>query len=269
MVSFPHCKINLGLHVVEKRSDGYHTIETCFYPVPRTDILEVIKADAFAFTTSGLPVPGEADQNLCVKAYRLLANDFNLHPVKIYLHKIIPMGAGVGGGSADAAFTLRLLNSLFQLNLSQEQLKSYAVQLGSDCTFFLQDQPMLAGGRGEMLSQAPVSLKGKYIVLVKPGVHVSTAEAYAGIVPSKPAQSLKSVLQMPLESWREKLVNDFEVPVFRSFPVIAGLKARLYENGAAYACMSGSGASVFGIFNAPVDLNTQFADVDYWAGTFA
>lgn len=267
MVSFPHCKINLGLHVVAKRGDGYHNIETCFYPVPRTDILEVIKAIEFGFTASGLTVAGNVEDNLCVKAYRLLMNAFKISPVKIHLHKILPMGAGVGGGSADAAFMLRTLNSLFELNLSPVQLKDYAIQLGSDCTFFLQDKPMLAEGRGEILSVAPVNLKGKYLVLVKPDVHVATADAYGGVVPAKPVNRLQDVLQMPIENWREKLVNDFESSVFKKFPVIAELKTQLYKNGAVYACMSGSGASVFGIFNSPVDLQTEFANVDYWAGT--
>lgn len=269
MVSFPHCKINLGLHIVAKRSDGYHNIETCFYPVPRTDILEVIKSTQFEFTTSGLPVAGLPEQNLCVKTYHLLANDFKLSSVKIHLHKILPMGAGVGGGSADAAFMVRSLNTLFQLNLSHDQLKSYAVELGSDCAFFLQDEPMLAEGKGEILSVAPVSLKGKYLVLVKPDVHVATADAYAGVVPAKPVNNLQDVLQLPIESWRDKLVNDFETSVFKKFPVIAELKSRLYKNGAVYACMSGSGASVFGIFDAPVNLQSKFSDVDYWAGTLA
>lgn len=266
MVSFPHCKINLGLHVVEKRKDGFHNIETCFYPVPRTDILEVIKSTQFEFTTSGLPIAGLPEQNLCVKAYHFLANEFKLGSVKIHLHKILPMGAGVGGGSADAAFMLRSLNSLFKLNLSQAVLKSYAVELGSDCAFFLQDQPMLAEGKGEILTGAPVSLKGKYLVLVKPDVHVATADAYAGVVPAKPVNRLQDVLQLPIDSWRDKLVNDFEPSVFKKFPVIAELKSRLYKNGAVYACMSGSGASVFGIFNSPVDLKAEFATADYWGG---
>lgn len=266
MVSFPHCKINLGLHVVEKRKDGFHNIETCFYPVPRTDILEVIKSTQFEFTTSGLPIAGLPEQNLCVKAYHFLANEFKLGSVKIHLHKILPMGAGVGGGSADAAFMLRSLNSLFKLNLSQAVLKSYAVELGSDCTFFLQDEPMLAEGRGEVLSVAPVSLKDKYLVLVKPDVHVATADAYAGVVPNKSVNSLQDVLHSPISSWRDKLVNDFEPSVFKKFPVIAELKSRLYKNGAVYACMSGSGASVFGIFNSPVDLKAEFATADYWGG---
>ena len=265
MVSFPHCKINLGLHVVEKRKDGFHNIETCFYPVPRTGILEGIKANEFAFTTSGLTVAGDVNDNLCVKAYNLIANDFKVSSVKIHLHKILPMGAGVGGGSADAAFTLRMLNSLFELNLSQEQLKSYAIRLGSDCAFFLHDQPMLAEGKGEILSEAPVSLKGKYLVLVKPDVHVATADAYAGVIPTKPIYSLRDVLQLPIESWRDKLVNDFEPSVLNKFPIIAELKKQLYNNGALYASMSGSGASVFGIFDTPVNLQHTFADVDYWA----
>lgn len=257
MVSFPHCKINLGLHVVEKRKDGFHNIETCFYPVPRTDILEVIKANEFAFTTSGLTVAGDVNDNLCVKAYNLIANDFKVSSVKIHLHKILPMGAGVGGGSADAAFTLRMLNSLFELNLSQEQLKSYAIRLGSDCAFFLHDQPMLAEGKGEILSEAPVSLKGKYLVLVKPDVHVATADAYAGVVPARPKQRIQSVLHSPVETWRNTLVNDFEVSVFKKFPVIAQLKEKLYANGAIYASMSGSGASVFGIFDSRLTFNIR------------
>ncbi|MBX2901487.1 MAG: 4-(cytidine 5'-diphospho)-2-C-methyl-D-erythritol kinase [Cyclobacteriaceae bacterium] len=269
MVAFPPCKINLGLHVVAKRSDGFHNIETCFYPVPRTDILEVIKSHTTEFTTSGLPITGLPEDNLCMKAYRLLAADFNLPPVKIHLHKIIPMGAGVGGGSADAAYTVRLLNHVFELNLAPHQQQKYALQLGSDCAFFLQDQPMLAEGRGEILSAAPVSLKGKYLVLVKPHVHVATADAYAGITPVKPVNNLSEVVQLPIDNWREKLVNNFEPSVFKKFPVIADLKTRLYAQGAAYASMSGSGASVFGIFDAPVNLFHQFADVDYWAGTLA
>jgi 4-diphosphocytidyl-2-C-methyl-D-erythritol kinase len=269
MVSFPHCKINLGLHVVEKRKDGYHNIETCFYPVPRTDILEVIQADTFAFTTSGLTVAGDVSDNLCIKAYNFMANEFKLSPVKIHLHKVLPMGAGVGGGSADAAFMVRMLNTLFTLKLSQDVLKSYAAELGSDCAFFLQDQPMLAEGRGEILAAAPVSLKGKYIVLVKPDVHVATADAYAGVVPTKPANKLQDVLQLPIEGWRDKLVNDFEKTVFKKFPVIAELKQQLYNNGATYASMSGSGASVYGIFDSPVNLQSKFTGIDYWAGTLA
>jgi 4-diphosphocytidyl-2-C-methyl-D-erythritol kinase len=269
MITFPHCKINLGLHVVEKRKDGYHNIETCFYPVPRTDILEVIKSTKFSFTTSGLPVAGLPEQNLCVQAYHFLANEFKLGSVKIHLHKILPMGAGVGGGSADAAFMVRSLNTLFNLNFSQDELKTFALELGSDCPFFLQDQPMLAEGRGEVFSPAPLSLKGKYLVLVKPDVHVATADAYAGVVPAKSKYKLIDVLQQPITTWREQLVNDFEPSVFKKFPVIADLKKQLYTNGALYASMSGSGASVYGIFDAPVNLQSTFSNIDYWAGTLS
>jgi 4-diphosphocytidyl-2C-methyl-D-erythritol 2-phosphate synthase len=180
MVAFPHCKINLGLRVLSKRSDGYHNIETCFYPVPWTDILEIIPSDQFEFTSSGLEIAGAVESNLCVKAYRLLQNDFNLGPVKIHLHKIVPMGAGLGGGSSDAAFALRILNSIFDLKLSVERFQHYASLIGSDCAFFSQDAPMIGTGRGEILREANVSLKDFHLVLIKPDVHVSTVGGISG-----------------------------------------------------------------------------------------
>ena len=191
MVSFPPCKINLGLNVVSKRSDGYHDIETCFYPVPLTDALEIIKADRFSFTASGNTIPGDAANNLCIKAYELLRRDFNLAPVAIHLHKIIPTGAGLGGGSSDGAHALRLLNVIFDLKLSGEKLKDYALQLGSDCPFFIENKPMFGSGRGEVLRDISLDLSGRFIVLVKPNEHVSTAEAYAGVTPASPSISIQ------------------------------------------------------------------------------
>ncbi|MBS1505739.1 MAG: 4-(cytidine 5'-diphospho)-2-C-methyl-D-erythritol kinase [Bacteroidetes bacterium] len=266
MVSFPHCKINLGLHVVAKRSDGFHDIETCFYPVPRTDMLEVIRAAEFSVDYSGIAVPGRAEDNLCIKAYQLLKKDFELSPVKIHLHKSIPMGAGLGGGSSDAAFTLRTLNSLFHLHLNAEQLQNYAAQLGSDCAFFLEDKPKIGTGRGEVLTAAQLELGGWFLVLVKPDVHVSTAEAYAGITPAKPEISVQEIVRLPVGQWKDKLVNDFEKTIFKKYPQIQGAKEKLYSLGATYACMSGSGASVFGLFEKPVDLKQDFPGMDYWSG---
>src|SRR6478609_5739899 len=184
MISFPPCKINLGLQVVSKRPDGYHNIETCFYPIPWTDILEIIPADVLAFSNSGISIPGKQEENLCLKAYELLRKNFDLKPVKIHLHKVIPMGAGLGGGSSNAAHTLRMLNTIFNLQLNNDQLRQYASQLGSDCSFFIEDEPMMGTGRGEVLENTSVNLKDKFIVLVKPDLHVPTAEAYSGVKPS-------------------------------------------------------------------------------------
>lgn len=266
MVVFPHCKINLGLQIISKRDDGYHNIETCFYPVPWTDILEIIKADTFAFSCSGISIPGKEEDNLCIKAYQLLRNDFGLSPVHIHLHKVIPTGAGLGGGSSNAAFALRALNSIFDLKLSGQQLREYASRLGSDCSFFIEDKPMLGTGRGEELSSASVSLKGLFLVLVKPEIHISTAEAYAGINPQTPTISLSDIFASPVTDWKNALINDFERSVFEKHPAISSIKHSLYNQGALYASMSGSGASVFGIFNSSVDLKNAFNGMTYWAG---
>lgn len=264
MVFFPHCKINLGLQIISKREDGYHEIETCFYPVPWCDALEVIKSDQFQFTQSGTAIPGREEDNLCVKAYQLLKKDFDLQPIKLHLHKVIPTGAGLGGGSSDAAFTLRALNFIFDFNLSHDKVTTYASTLGSDCSFFVSDKPMLGSGRGEILSETSVTLKGKYLILVKPDIHVSTAEAYAGVIP-KSNQSLKEILALPITDWKQRLKNDFEESVFKKHPQIEVIKNELYNQGALYASMSGSGAAVFGIFDSIRDLKKKFYG-DYWAG---
>jgi 4-diphosphocytidyl-2-C-methyl-D-erythritol kinase len=266
MVAFPPCKINLGLHILYKRTDGYHALETCFYPVPWTDILEVIPSDTLAFSQSGDAIPGDPHDNLCLRAYHLLQKDFTLPPVRIHLHKIIPTGAGLGGGSSDGAYTLRLLNDLFNLNLAPTALAAYAAQLGSDCAFFTQDTPQLGTGRGEILTPVDISLKGRFLVLAKPPIHVSTAEAYAGITPATPATGLTQILaQEPLAAWKEKLHNDFEASVFARHPPIQALKENLYRAGALYASMSGSGAAVFGIFDQGVDLAFD-PGVAHWSG---
>lgn len=267
MVSFPPCKINLGLSITGKRADGYHNLETCFYPIAWTDLLEVIPADVFSFTSSGIAIPGKEEDNLCIKAYRLLQQVHHLPPVNIHLHKIIPMGAGLGGGSSDAAYTLRLLNSVFKLGHSAQQLAVFAAQLGSDCAFFTQDKPQFGEGRGEVLSDIEVSLKGNYIVMVKPDVHVSTAEAYAGIRPGIKERSLKVLLQQhPLDEWKHYVINDFEESVFKKHPSLRDIKQRLYDAGAVYACMSGSGSTVFGIFRKQIELSSAFPAALVWSG---
>jgi 4-diphosphocytidyl-2-C-methyl-D-erythritol kinase len=257
MIAFPPCKINLGLYITEKRDDGFHNLETCFYPVPFSDILEIIPGAEFAFSSSGLSIPGNSSDNLCVKAYQLLKDKFNLPHVRIHLHKVIPTGAGLGGGSADAAYTLRLLNNIFSLDLAKEMLMEYAAQLGSDCSFFINDEAMIGTGRGEILNPCSIDLAGKYLVLVKPDIHVSTAEAYRGITSSKYYGRLKETIEhVPVGEWRGNLRNDFEESVFRRYPFIGELRDELYQLGAMYACMSGSGSTVAGLFDKAVPFST-------------
>ncbi|MEK6782744.1 MAG: 4-(cytidine 5'-diphospho)-2-C-methyl-D-erythritol kinase [Bacteroidota bacterium] len=267
MVSFPNCKINLGLNVIAKRSDGFHDIETCFYPIPWTDILEIIPSEEVKLDITGLTIPGLEQENLCLKAYILLKKDFDLPPVHIHLHKVLPTGAGLGGGSSDAVFALQTINEMFHLSLSPVMLAGYAFALGSDCPFFIHRKAMIGKGRGEILSPAKISLEKRFMVLVKPEINVATAEAYAGIVPRKPSKSVQEIIEeIPCEFWKEYLVNDFEETVFRKFHGLAELKNNLYKAGAMYASMSGSGSSVFGIFNQTIDLKEQFARMTVWSG---
>ena len=259
MVIFPNAKINLGLQIVGKREDGYHNILSCFYPLPWCDILEIAEGKKFRFESSGIPIPGKPEDNLCVKAYQMLKHDFQLPPVHIYLHKQIPMGAGLGGGSADASFTLKYLNELFHLFLDDSVLEDYAIQLGSDCPFFIKNQPVLASGRGEQFEQISLDLSGKYVALVTPPIHVATAAAYAGVKPRQPDTDLKEILENhPLHLWKDAVVNDFEVSVFQQYPQIGKIKETLYNLGAMYASMSGSGSSVYGIFEQPADISGSF-----------
>lgn len=249
MVVFPNCKINLGLNIIRKRPDGYHDLETVFYPVGIKDALEIIPAEKTTFQLSGLPVPTQDQDNLCLKAYYLLKKDFPGLPfVNIYLLKNIPLGAGLGGGSSDAAFMLLMLNKKFDLNLSEQQLLDYALQLGSDCPFFIINRPCFAKGRGERLSPVEVDLSAHKIALVNPGIHVSTKEAFSRLSPGMPVKSIREVIKQPISTWKNELVNDFEKSVFEQFPAIAEIKETMYSNGALYASMTGSGSSVFGIF---------------------
>lgn len=266
MVAFPGCKLNLGLRILAKRSDGYHDIETGFYPLPWSDVLEFLPATSFSFEQSGLTIPGSPNENLCVKAYNLLLHDFRLPPVQGHLHKIVPMGAGLGGGSADAAFTLRLLNDLFSLELTQEGLAGYARRLGSDCTFFTQDIAAIGRGRGDVLEPINLSLKGLYLVVVTPEVHVSTASAYADVTPAVPVDDLRAILATPVATWNGRLVNDFEPSVFGKYPGLGEIKQRLYSLGAVYASLSGSGSSLFGFFDQAISRKEHFSELPGWSG---
>ncbi|MFC3879226.1 4-(cytidine 5'-diphospho)-2-C-methyl-D-erythritol kinase [Algoriphagus namhaensis] len=249
MITFPNAKINLGLSILSKRKDGYHDIESCMIPVPLLDALEMIPSNKkLEWNSSGLQIPGMPEDNLVCKAYYLLKKDFPQIPFpSIHLHKNIPMGAGLGGGSADAAFALKLMNSLFELHLDDFFLEEYAAQLGSDCAFFIENTPKIARGRGEILEEIDVDLKGSHLVLINPGIHIGTKEAYAGVTPRQPMYDLPETLA-DRGLWKDRLVNDFEASIFPNHPEIEQIKYQLYDAGAFYAAMSGSGSSVFGIF---------------------
>jgi 4-diphosphocytidyl-2-C-methyl-D-erythritol kinase len=267
MLLFPNCKINLGLHILNKREDGFHNLETVFYPVGVKDALEIIPsastAEAIEFSSSGLTVEGNTNDNICIKAYHLLKKDFPQLPcIKMYLHKAIPMGAGLGGGSADGAFALQLLNTKFNLNISTPQLLNYAEQLGSDCPFFIINKPSYATGRGEILETINIDLSKYSIALINPGIHINTGWAFSQLTPALPQKSIQQIIQQPVSTWKEELKNDFEKPVFEKYAAIKDIKEELYHLGAVYACMSGSGSTVFGIFENTISLDT-FTNKNY------
>jgi len=256
MICFPNAKINLGLHILSKRADGYHNIETVFYPIDLCDALEIVPAEegTTVFTPTGIPVDGRPEDNLVMRALSLLKEDYDLPEIAIYLRKQIPHGAGLGGGSSDGAFMIQLLNDFSGLHLSIEAMEAYARQLGSDCPFFIRNQPVFAEGTGSVFSPVSISLRGYHILVVKPTVSVSTKEAYAGVIPHQPDLPLKEVIRRPVSEWRNHLVNDFEPGIFAQYPEIGEIKQRLYAEGAIYASMSGSGSAVFGIFDGEVKI---------------
>lgn len=261
LLSFPNCKINLGLHVINKRTDGYHNLETIFFPIGKQDALEIITADHLSFKTSGLAIGGKAEDNLCVKAYQLLKEHFpKLPAVSIHLHKTIPMGAGLGGGSADGAFMLTLLNNKYKLELTEQQLITFALLLGSDCPFFIQNKPCFAEGRGEMLTPININLEAYSICIVNPGIHISTKEAFEKLVPKQPQKKIREIIQQPVNTWKDELVNDFEQPVFELFPSISEIKSKLYAAGAVYASMTGSGSTVFALFEKHMSPKLEFPE---------
>jgi 4-diphosphocytidyl-2-C-methyl-D-erythritol kinase len=267
MIVFPNCKINLGLNILHKRNDGYHDLETIFYPVSICDSLEIIEnkqaawSPGFPFTSSGLSIAGNPSSNICVKAYKLLKKDFpSLPSLQIHLHKVIPAGAGLGGGSADAAFTLKAINDILELQLSKQQLMNYAAELGSDCPFFILNKPCFAKGRGEILEEIQLDLSAYKLLIVNPGIHVDTGRAFLSIVPGPAEKSLKEIITGPVERWKDDLKNDFEKPAFKQYPAIVDIKDTLYSKGAIFASMSGSGSTVFGIFPKDKTIAIPFPD---------
>ena len=254
MVVFPNAKINLGLRVTSKRDDGYHNIDTVFYPIPIHDALEIVSnpnpdTPPITFSQTGKLIPGKSENNLCIKAFDILRKDYPQIPsALVHLHKNIPMGAGMGGGSSDGAFMLSLLNQKYKLGIDEQQLKNYALRLGSDCPFFIQNKAVYATGRGELMKPISTDLSQKWILIVSPGIHISTAEAFSNIELSEHAPTCEEIIQEPLKHWRSLLVNDFEKTVFPKHPELSNIKEQLYEMGAAYASMTGTGSTLFGIF---------------------
>jgi 4-diphosphocytidyl-2-C-methyl-D-erythritol kinase len=263
MIVFPNCKINLGLNIVEKRNDGYHNLETVFFPIPIKDILEILpsKSVETTFTQSGLSIAGTTNNNICIKAYHLLKSDFPTLPaIQMHLHKIIPMGAGLGGGSADGTFALQIINELFNLKIPSEKLIQYSLQLGSDCPFFIHNKPCFARSRGELMELIDLDLSNYKIVVINPGIHISTAWAFSNITPTLPNISIRDIIKRPIENWKNELHNDFETPAINEFPIIGNIKDQLYEQGAVYASMTGSGSTLFGIFEKSTTTEFQLPD---------
>jgi len=304
MLCFPNAKINLGLHVVAKRTDGYHDIETCFYPIPLHDALEIVPASDFSFSQTGIQLDTAPENNLVIKAMNLFKRTYEISPSAIFLKKVIPVGAGLGGGSADAAFMLKLLREFISSALrpagqkleavdhpaidpratdteleimghnsakisfvpraTDAELETMAAELGADCPFFIKNTPVIATGIGNIFHPVALSLQGYTLCIIKPNVYVSTRDAYAMVKPSKPSYSLHDILQKPVNEWKDCLTNDFEAGIFQQFPVIAECKKYLYTCGASYAAMSGSGSAVFGLFDQ--DVNISFPDCFIWKG---
>ncbi len=257
MVVFPNAKINIGLKIIGKLPSGYHSIESCFYPIPLTDALEVIESNTLSFTSTGIDIPGKEKENLCLKAFWLIKEQYDIPLVAIHLHKHIPIGAGLGGGSADGAFMIKLLNEKFKLGISIKEMEKLAGKLGSDCPFFINNKPVYVEGTGNVFSEINFSLQGKYFVLVMPKIHVSTTQAYSGISPCKSNSNLKKDVEtLDLSRFQSVVKNDFEKPVFSQFPELTEIKKALFKAGATYASMSGSGSAIFGVFESKPEFNS-------------
>jgi 4-diphosphocytidyl-2-C-methyl-D-erythritol kinase len=249
MIVFPNAKINIGLNVVKRREDGFHNIESIFYPVLDVfDVLEIIESDELVFTSTGISIPGSIDSNLCVKAYQLIKADYDIPFVKIHLHKVIPIGAGLGGGSADAAFMLKALNELFNLEIPSEQLINYSRKLGSDCAFFIENKTVYAFNKGDEFQAIDFDISLFDIKIEYPNIHIGTKEAYNGISPHEPNQKIKELIKGSIVKWKETVFNDFEASVFPKYPEIKIVKQKMYDDGAVFASMTGSGSAVFGLF---------------------
>ncbi len=269
MICFPNAKINLGLRITQKREDGFHNIETIFYPVGWNDALEIIESDKspgeFNLFLSGIPISGNKEDNLLYKAYHILQQNYSLPAIDVYLHKVLPMGAGLGGGSSDAAFFIELLNKQFHLNLSETEQIEIAKPLGSDCAFFIKNKPVYATQKGDVFTDIILDLSHLYIAVIYPGVHSNTKEAYSLVTPHQPNRSLLDIIQQPVATWKTDLVNDFEKSIFSKYPVVQKTKNDLYDLGAVYACMSGSGSAVFGLFETEPDIK-HLSNFPHWVG---
>ncbi|MBI9055190.1 MAG: 4-(cytidine 5'-diphospho)-2-C-methyl-D-erythritol kinase [Bacteroidales bacterium] len=266
MINFPNAKINIGLNITEKRPDGFHNIETIFYPIGLSDILEINHStNGFQYLNSGLTVEdGKLKNNLCYKAFEILKKDFPIPDINLHLHKIIPFGSGLGGGSSDASFTLKMLNLLFKLNLTNSDLVKYAEQIGSDCAIFIENKTAFATERGNILNPLNINLSGMTFVLIHPGIHVNTGLAYSKSNPRIPKKKLTELIKEPIENWKSTIFNDFEEIIFHDHPEIKEIKDQLYNLGAVYASMSGSGSSVYGLFKNNIDINNVFDTYYTW-----
>ena len=269
MIAFPNAKINIGLNIIRKREDGFHDIETIMYPLTKIiyDALEITPAKKFELKCAGIKIPGELEHNLCIKAYNLINKDYPLPKIKINLLKAIPIGAGLGGGSADAAFFIRLLNDAFNLGISWGEMHHYARQLGSDCSFFISNKPTYAQAKGDQFESIKLDLSSYYISVIYPNIHVNTALAYSGVIPKKPKSSLEYDIQnLPIEKWKNIIHNDFEDSIFKLIPDLEKIKKKLYQKGAVYASMSGSGSTVYGIFRKKPKMKKEFSKLSVWEG---
>jgi len=270
MILFSPAKINIGLLVTRRREDGYHNLQSVMHPVALYDLIEIKEIDSpvggITFTHSGIPAGCDRNNNLCIRAYKMLAGETALPPVGLHLHKQIPPGAGLGGGSSNASTTLKWLNRLAQQPLSGERLRELAGALGSDCPFFLGEGSMMMEGRGEILRPVRLNLDHLSLVLLYPGIHISTAEAYEGVHPILPGKHLGSLIREPIDKWKELIVNDFEGPIFKSHPELNEIKQGLYEAGAIYASLSGSGSSIYGLFRELPSLPESLDCMVIWKG---
>ncbi len=271
MLDFPNAKINIGLNVIQKREDGFHDIESLFYPIELKDILECVSGEEaqdekLVFTTTGGGLDYDEAENLCITAWNMINEIHPLPKTKMHLHKLIPVGAGLGGGSSDAAFTIQILNRLHNLKISDKKKMELAAQIGSDCAFFIYNKPALATGRGEVLKTVKTNLSGHYIVLVHPAIHISTVLAYSEITPKNPEIKLEDAIEKPIADWKDTIHNDFEQTVFAKYPKIGKIKEQLYNFGALYASMTGSGSAVYGIFNRQVKLKNRFPSFFVYEG---
>jgi len=267
MIFFPTAKINIGLNILEKRNDGFHNLNTIFYPINLSDVVEFTEnnKNQYLFFNTGIKINLKSiEDNLLIKAYNILKKDFELPYIDVHLHKIIPIGAGLGGGSSDAAFMLKSINSYFKLNISNNELANYAQELGSDCNFFISNKPVFACEKGNILQDINFDLKGYYIAVIYPGININTAKAYSLITPVKPKQSLYDLIKLPINEWKNFIYNDFEKIIFPMYPVIEDIKIKLYNSGAIYSSMSGSGSAVFGIFEKQIEIKNYFENFFVW-----